>query len=73
MWQFPSIFSEKAVFLCILIKSQWRSGKFLKTLCGSSPIFALSFHTTFSQTQTGATVPLVRGGHFTQSAIGDKA
>jgi hypothetical protein len=24
----------------------------------SSPIFALSNHTTFSQTQTGATVPL---------------
>ncbi len=32
--------------------------KILKTLSGSSPIFALSFHTTFSQTQTGATVPL---------------
>jgi hypothetical protein len=30
----------------------------LKTLSGSSPIFALSIHTTFSQTQTGATVPL---------------
>ncbi len=27
-------------------------------LSGSSPIFALSNHTTCSQTQTGATVPL---------------
>jgi hypothetical protein len=27
-------------------------------LSGSFPIFALSNHTTFSQTQTGATVPL---------------
>jgi hypothetical protein len=33
--------------------------KFLKTLSESSPIFALSFHTTFSQIQTGATVPLM--------------
>jgi hypothetical protein len=31
----------------------------LKTLSGSSPVFALSNHTTFSQTQTGATVPLI--------------
>ncbi len=30
----------------------------LKTLSRSSPIFALSIHTTFSQTQTGATVPV---------------
>ncbi len=28
-------------------------------LSGSFPIFALSNHTTFSQTQTGATVPLI--------------
>jgi hypothetical protein len=27
-------------------------------LSGSSTVFALSNHTTFSQTQTGATVPL---------------
>jgi hypothetical protein len=32
--------------------------KNFKTLSGSSPIFALSNYTTFSQTQTGATVPL---------------
>jgi hypothetical protein len=31
--------------------------KILKTL-SDSPVFALSNHTTFSQTQTGATVPL---------------
>ncbi len=29
-----------------------------KVLSGSFPIFALSNHTTFSQTQTGVTVPL---------------
>jgi hypothetical protein len=33
--------------------------KILKTLCGSSPIYALSFHSTFSQTKTGATIPLI--------------
>jgi hypothetical protein len=27
-------------------------------LSGSSPVFVLSNHTTFSQTQTGTTVPL---------------
>jgi hypothetical protein len=32
--------------------------KILTTLSGPSHIVALSFHTTFSQTQTGATVPL---------------
>jgi hypothetical protein len=42
------------VFLFIFIKSQRRSGKFLKTLSGSSPVFAYSFHTTFSQTEIGA-------------------
>jgi hypothetical protein len=29
----------------------------LKAISGSSPIFALSNYTTFSKTQTGATVP----------------
>jgi hypothetical protein len=38
----------------------------LKTLSGSSPIFALSIHTTFSQTQTGATVPLRRKNDYMQ-------
>jgi hypothetical protein len=32
--------------------------KILKTLSVTPPIFVLSFHTAFSQTQTGATVPL---------------
>jgi hypothetical protein len=32
--------------------------KNLKMLSRSSPIFVLSNHATFSQTQTGATVPL---------------
>ncbi len=40
----------------MLIKSQTEEWKILKT--ESSPIFAHSFHTTFSQTQTDATVPL---------------
>jgi hypothetical protein len=30
-------------------------------ISGSPPIFALSNQTTFSQTETGATVPLIRG------------
>ncbi len=51
-------FLWSAVFLLIFIKSHRNSGKFYKTLSGSSPIFALSIHTTFGQTQTGATVPL---------------
>jgi hypothetical protein len=37
------------------MKELW---KILKTLSGSSPIFSLSSQTSFSQTQTGATVPL---------------
>jgi hypothetical protein len=37
------------------LKKPW---KILKTFSGSSPIFALSIHTTLSQTQAGATVPL---------------
>jgi hypothetical protein len=32
----------------------------MKTLSGSSSIFSLKNHNTFSQTQTGATVPLKR-------------
>jgi hypothetical protein len=31
----------------------------LRLLSSSSPTFALYCHTTFSQTQTGATVPLI--------------
>ncbi len=40
-----------------MIKSN-RRWKIFKILSGPSPIFALSFYTTVSQTQTGATVPL---------------
>jgi hypothetical protein len=36
-------------------KELWKS---FKMFSGSFPIFAFSNHTTFSQTQTGATVPL---------------
>ncbi len=32
--------------------------KIFETLSGSSPIFAVSIHTNFNQTQTDATVPL---------------
>jgi hypothetical protein len=39
------------------LKELWN---ILKTLSGSSPFFALSNKTTFSQTQTGATVPLIQ-------------
>jgi hypothetical protein len=35
--------------------------KILKNPSGSSPYYFLSHHTTFSQTQTGATVPLKTG------------
>jgi hypothetical protein len=38
--------------------------KKFKVISGSSPIFALSNFTTFSQTQIGATVPLNMLGHF---------
>jgi hypothetical protein len=57
---FPSLFSEAphfriSVYIYSKSKEQW---KIFKTLSGSSPIFALSIHTTFNQTQTDATVPL---------------
>jgi hypothetical protein len=38
--------------------------KKFKSISGSSPIFALSNYTTFSQTQIGATVPLKYVGAF---------
>jgi hypothetical protein len=44
-----------SVNICKKSKEQW---KILKTLSGSTPIFALSIHTNFSRTQTGATAPL---------------
>jgi hypothetical protein len=52
-WQFPSLFYE-AKRICLQSQELW---KILQTLSGSS-VFELSNHTTFSQTQTGATPPL---------------
>jgi hypothetical protein len=52
-----SIFSEVPGFCLHLLKVKETVENF-KNLQRSSPIFALSIHTTFSQTQTGATVPL---------------
>jgi hypothetical protein len=57
MWQFQSLFSEVLLSVYIYKKSK-KLQKIFKMLSGSSPIFALSNHATFSQTQTGATVPL---------------
>jgi hypothetical protein len=45
-------------------KERW---KFFKMLSRSSLIFALSNNTTFSQTQTGAAVPLNPGNDSTMS------
>jgi hypothetical protein len=49
---------KQCVCFHIYLKSQ-EPWKILKTLSGSSPVFALSNHTSFSQTQTGATIPLI--------------
>jgi hypothetical protein len=57
MWQFPSLFSEGRRFCSYLLKVEGAVNNFVM-LSGSFPIFSLSNHTTFSQTQTGATVPL---------------
>jgi hypothetical protein len=53
MWPFPSLLSEVPRFClhCLKIKGAVEN---FKTLSGSSPIFALTNHTIFSQ----ATVPL---------------
>jgi hypothetical protein len=50
---------KRCIFVYIYFKSKelW---KLLKMLSGSSPFFALYNHTTFSQIQTGARVPLKR-------------
>jgi hypothetical protein len=56
-WQFLSLFSEGPHFCSYLLKVEGAQQFFLM-LSGSFPIFAPSNHTTFSQTQTGATVPL---------------
>jgi hypothetical protein len=60
-WQnrgkFPSLFSEVLRF-CLHLLKDGEAVENLKTLSSSSSIFALSNHTTYSQTQTGATDPL---------------
>jgi hypothetical protein len=53
----PFLFSEVLRFCSHLLKVEGPV-EILKMFSSSSPIFALSNHTTFSQTQTGATVPL---------------
>jgi hypothetical protein len=47
-----------SVYIILKLRKQWKNFKTL-TFSGFSPIFALSNHTTFSQTQTGATVPFI--------------
>jgi hypothetical protein len=65
MWHFHSFSLKRriSVYFFLLSKEQW---KILNTLSGSSLIFALSIHTTFNQTQTDATVPLIFLGFFSQ-------
>ncbi len=50
--------SLKCQFLFMFIESQKKCGKLLKTLRGSSSMYALTNHTNFSQIQTGVTVSL---------------
>jgi hypothetical protein len=61
LWQkcgnFPSLFYE-AICICLHLLKIAGAVENFKRLSGSSPVFALSNLTTFSQTQTGATVPL---------------
>jgi hypothetical protein len=57
MRQYLSIFSEAQHF-CLTFEKTKAHRQLLKTLSGASPISALSNHTTFSLTQTSATVPL---------------
>jgi hypothetical protein len=56
-WQFPSLFYE-AKRICLHLLKVAGAVENFKNAQGSSPVFVLSNHTTFSQTQTGATVPL---------------
>jgi hypothetical protein len=70
MWQHPSLASECCVSVYIYFQSEelW---KIFKTLI-SSPIFAISSHTTFSHAQTGATAPLNNSfGHICNNLINE--
>jgi hypothetical protein len=51
-------FSMKQYVSVYIYEKSLELWKILKTLSGSSPVFSLSNHTIFNQTQTGATVPL---------------
>jgi hypothetical protein len=81
------LFSLKQRVSVYIYKKSKEQGKIFKTLSGSSPIFALSIHTTFSQTQIGATIPLmmrivyemlgfstisIRNGKYTRQQLGNK-
>jgi hypothetical protein len=57
MWQFPSLFS-KALHFCLQLQKVEEAMENFKMLSSSPPIFALSNHITFCQSQTGVTVPL---------------
>ncbi len=57
-WQFPFLFYE-AIHIFLHLLKDAGGVENVKTLSGSSPFYALSNHTTFSQTQTGTTVPLM--------------
>jgi hypothetical protein len=58
MWQFAALFSEAVRFCLHLIKVK-AAVKNFKNAQRFFSYFALFSHTTFSQTQTGATVPLM--------------
>jgi hypothetical protein len=51
----------QSTMVLLNLNTIWRHKKKLKSISGSSPIFALSIYTTLSQTQTGATVSLTCG------------
>jgi hypothetical protein len=56
MWQFPSLFSEALRFHLHLLKVEGAVENF-KNAQWFFSYFCSSNHTTFSQTQTGMTVP----------------
>jgi hypothetical protein len=59
-WQFPSLFPERRIFVYIYYKL--KEPRKIQKIPGVSSLFlALSNHTSFSQTKTGATVPLSGG------------
>ncbi len=58
IFQTFSVYFLKARRFLFNLNTIWRHKKqILKAISGSSPIFAFSNYTTFSQTQTGATFP----------------